>query len=146
MDKWREVDKVITNMLTAGQENPYLRSQTIESLAGVLRDQFWSACESDPNIRRALKDAEKHGSEIVQIIQLAQSGEVELDETTWETLRPVLLRIDESIRLLGAIALDTEREAEAVREQARRTLERYRMLRVLRLDQKIDKALEQVGD
>ena len=71
-----------------------------------------------------------------------ESGSVELDQSTLEDLAPVLSKIDESIRLFASIAVAAEDEPEEVRERAIQTLDRYRRLRVLELDKKIDNALD----
>ena len=139
---WREVVELQRTILATNQGDIYLRRETIESLAGVLRDQFWKACDSDPNILGALKDVKEHGHKLTQIIQLVESGSVELDQSTLEDLAPVLSKIDESIRLFASIAVAAEDEPEEVRERAIQTLDRYRRLRVLELDKKIDNALD----
>jgi hypothetical protein len=140
---WREVWELQNTILTTRQGGMYLRMRAIESLAGILRDQVRIACGSDPNIRGAFKDVEQHGSEFTQIIRLVQSGSVDLDERTLEDLGPVLSKIDESIRLFASIAVATEDEPEQVREKAMQRLDGYRILRVLRLDGQIDKALDE---
>ena len=141
-----EVDSLLTNMLKAGEKDSYLRGQTIASLRGVLCRQFWTTCRSDPNIRHALQNTEKHGSDIVQITQLLRSGDVHLDEQTREVLKPVVSRMRDNMKLVGSIAADQENEAEAVREQAKRSLKGYKMLRSPELDEKIDKVLQKAGD
>lgn len=141
-----EVQALLSNMLKAGEEDKYLRMATARSLAGVLREQFWMRCQSDPNVHRALKENPGEGNELLQVMKLVKSGDVDLDESTWEAFRPILSKIDDSIRLLASIASDRENEPEPVREEAKRALKGYKMLRCPDLEQKIDKALEQVGD
>ena len=141
-----EVQALLNRMLKAGEEDRYLRAATVTSLAAVLREQFWVTCQSDANVRRALQENPPEGNEFLQVMRLVKSGDVDLDEGTWETLKPVLAKIDDSITLLGLIAADRENEPEAVREEAKRGLKGYKMLRCRGLDHKIDKALEEAGD
>ena len=141
-----EVHALLSDMLKAGEEDRYLRASTVTSLAAVLREQFWVTCQSDPNVRRALKESPAKGSEFLQVMKLVKSGDVDLDERTWETVKPVLSKIVDSIKLLGSIAADRENEPEGVREEAKRGLKGYKMLRSPDLDEKIDEALQPSGD
>ena len=145
LTQWAEVESLLSKMLSARQQDACLRKQIVKSLSGALHRQFWAACRADPNIRRALEEGAGQGSEILQVIDLVKSGDVHLDEATWQVLKPIVARIHDNIRLLSSINADRDNEAEPVREQARRSLERYRGLPLLDLDEEIDKALRQAA-